>query len=265
MILLTVALTILGEERDFEGVWRTHLNDSVGRQEYAQSMYKLATHYWEGGAENCRVKWCHDMLRKYYMQTVNQWIEKDLRVACCELDALDSTEESTEYISMKTRNDMSTSIQEHRESTNLNPDNISVHEPASQPNYTRGFVRKIGASSPNFVDMVPTDPSQRMRIKRVREQFKTVATDRQCLEALRKEGAKLLFGSNFSEPDFEHRKRLLDVGSCYNPFSKLKDENLNVIAIDLTPACEVCINICLYSEFIVWIVNSRPHLLSRLL
>ena len=42
-----------------------------------------------------------------------------------------------------------------------------------------------------------------------------------------------------NESDKPVKRRLLDVGSCYNPFKKFGDDKLEVLAIDLTPASPV--------------------------
>ena len=52
----------------------------------------------------------------------------------------------------------------------------------------------------------------------------------------------LVYGEDCVELDSDEKKSkryLLDVGSCYNPFKNYNDEQLEVFAIDLTPASEV--------------------------
>ncbi|XP_063720612.1 S-adenosylmethionine sensor upstream of mTORC1-like isoform X2 [Symsagittifera roscoffensis] len=152
-------------------------------------MHQLASKYWEGGAENCRVEWCYETLKNYFSNSISQHIEKDLRIACFEIDAKSDTSIENEQI-----------LSEFKRNLDEFPEKSSCNS-----------------------------------IKEVRDSFRS-EKDSAKIAQLTKQGGELLFGSAFSKPEFHEAKKLLDVGSCYNPFSQLNDCNLEVVAVDLTPA-----------------------------
>ena len=185
-------VVFVGQGRDFSQVWIDHLADESVRRQYAKSMHQLASKYWEGGAENCRVEWCYETLKNYFSNSISQHIEKDLRIACFEIDAKSDTSIENEQI-----------LSEFKRNLDEFPEKSSCNS-----------------------------------IKEVRDSFRS-EKDSAKIAQLTKQGGELLFGSAFSKPEFHEAKKLLDVGSCYNPFSQLNDCNLEVVAVDLTPASKV--------------------------
>ena len=154
-------------------------------------MHQLATEFWTDDPEPCRVSWCYDTLKQYFNDTINACIEKDLRIACCEID--------------------------------------SAANEVDDPN----AVSEFGFESvPNREDC--------LEIKNLRAKLNAEKPD---LVQLRLDASMMLYGSGCALPNFDSAKRLIDVGSCYNPFAKFEDVSIDVIAVDLTPACQVCISV----------------------
>lgn len=188
-------------------------------QKYAESMYKLATKHW---AENvadpnkntrCRIDWVRSQCAEYFFRGgIQLYWDRELnikqKVASCQ--GADRISTYQDYSDNEILDNSKT------EGTNKSEISPSISEDRVI------FKDQEGDEKESIAGNSSTNTSRRSKTSSRNKLMKSIGGD----------------ASNVSQPlDVETCKvKLLDVGSCYNPFRNV--EIFDVTAIDLAPSCD---------------------------
>ncbi|XP_045166153.2 S-adenosylmethionine sensor upstream of mTORC1-like [Mercenaria mercenaria] len=198
-------------ETELERIWYEHCQNKPVLSQYADAMHHLATDHWTKHQET-RIDWCREVINEYFKHDgLKKVLEKERRRKEKQKDR----NKFQEHSAAQTEPGRITADFAGTDglTTEIYPDHVVTNNNVKPETGFDFSVTEAGTGSKhNFVD---------------RDQISTAESRNEDIS--RKE-------YNLIGIPVEDRIRLLDVGSCFNPF--LEFPELQSVGIDISPAAE---------------------------
>ena len=192
---------------DYEAVWSDHLHNTEVLTEYAEAMHQLATDIWTKNQPETRIEWCKNTCEEYFFS--ESGLKKQMR-----------KDQKREYFAK-----LEKGIKVEEVCCSPQHDDCSEREGTDRSSDIHGAGNAEGSvddtpASASFHRLQYSDGHETEGVARASEIHGTSSED-----------------ESVEDPyALTSQIRLLDVGSCYNPFQHLP--KFLSVGIDISPAVE---------------------------